>query len=1045
MIQSCGFFLLRAPALSVNRLANIATSTLRLLGEQPYVQEAIRVASPEFYDAFTTWLNHGCKNESDSSRIEHTFLKYLIRMCFRPTPFGLFSGVSMGLVDDVTRLQVAGPEQSRFVVRIDADYLCRLAKELERDTDVQSVLVFFPNSTLYRMGQQLCYVEHVLTKNVRSHQLVTVDSSPWLEDLLDAAATGVTLSDLEQRLTDADIELEEAKAFINELVESQVLVSELEPMLTGPDYLRHLVAALQKVVTASPLVEGLRKLDAAVTICNQSTQQPLHKLAEGSAEIRVAAQNLGITFDPGQLLQVDLALPVPQATLDASTVSAVAAAIQFLATINPVYEEPKLAEFKQAFYERYEAAEVPLAHVLDPEVGLGYPVARGSATAPMSLVEGLDLPKPSFRPKGYALSSWDKELLGLYTTAIRDGEPIRLSPDLAQYRGAGREAQFPASLFASISLLPSSSPSEQNFRVLYRGAKGPSCANFMGRFCYLDAGLTARVSEALQAEAAQYPNAVLAEVLHLNQARTGNISTRPQLRSYEIPLGVQASVDSEHRLELSDLLLSVRGDRLVLRSAKLNKEVVPRMSTAHNHFFNTLPAYHFLCDLQYQGEQLQLGWTWGPLETADFLPRVELGAVILSRARWIIRNEHLQLIAEAPHAQLLSALDTIRKALRLPRWITVKEHDNELPLDLTVIHFASILQTWVRKLSDKSGLQVEEWLFEGERAAVYGPDGPHTNEMLLPFANPTFRAPESAPNRQSHPATTRVYPLGSEWVYAKLYCGNQTADDCIFDVISPLAEQLYQEGIIDKWFFVRYADPHPHLRVRFHGEAQFYAEVLARLHIALEPLIAEGRVANVVFEVYKPEYARYGTRFLAASETIFHHDSVAAAQALAVIPVTQRDEFRWQAAAVAVDTLLTDFGFELPSKLSFFDSLQRRSKEEFTATTPLARKSLANKFRGIKPHLAVLLAGNESVEMIPLRDILGRKSAVSNAAIQEIKQAQLMGELGVDFTSLVESHVHMLFNRWLLAKHRLQEMVLYDSLFKFYESCLARQKKARIQ
>ncbi|OQY05888.1 MAG: hypothetical protein B6I20_00340 [Bacteroidetes bacterium 4572_117] len=61
----------------------------------------------------------------------------------------------------------------------------------------------------------------------------------------------------------------------------------------------------------------------------------------------------------------------------------------------------------------------------------------------------------------------------------------------------------------------------------------------------------------------------------------------------------------------------------------------------------------------------------------------------------------------------------------------------------------------------------------------------------------------------------RTIVLGNEWVYFKIYTGYKTADLVLTDAINPLAKELLEEEIIDKWFFIRYSDPDFNLRLRY--------------------------------------------------------------------------------------------------------------------------------------------------------------------------------------------------------------------------------------
>src|SRR5207248_587833 len=61
----------------------------------------------------------------------------------------------------------------------------------------------------------------------------------------------------------------------------------------------------------------------------------------------------------------------------------------------------------------------------------------------------------------------------------------------------------------------------------------------------------------------------------------------------------------------------------------------------------------------------------------------------------------------------------------------------------------------------------------------------------------------------------RRFPPGSEWLYAKLYAGNSSVDQILAGLVAGVVSGF--AGAFDLWFFLRYADPDWHLRLRFHG------------------------------------------------------------------------------------------------------------------------------------------------------------------------------------------------------------------------------------
>src|SRR5439155_20641658 len=69
----------------------------------------------------------------------------------------------------------------------------------------------------------------------------------------------------------------------------------------------------------------------------------------------------------------------------------------------------------------------------------------------------------------------------------------------------------------------------------------------------------------------------------------------------------------------------------------------------------------------------------------------------------------------------------------------------------------------------------------------------------------------------ARPAPRRFAP-GSAWLYAKLHGRAATADALLRDGPGPLVRSLRARGVIEGWFFIRFADPNPHLRLRLRGD-----------------------------------------------------------------------------------------------------------------------------------------------------------------------------------------------------------------------------------
>ncbi|WP_292009068.1 thiopeptide-type bacteriocin biosynthesis protein, partial [Chryseobacterium sp.] len=116
----------------------------------------------------------------------------------------------------------------------------------------------------------------------------------------------------------------------------------------------------------------------------------------------------------------------------------------------------------------------------------------------------------------------------------------------------------------------------------------------------------------------------------------------------------------------------------------------------------------------------------------------------------------------------------------------------------------------------------------------------------------------------------RKFIPGSEWLYLKIYTGVKTADLILEEAVQPLVEYLQENNYISKWFFIRYNDPKPHLRVRFRlNNINDYDKILNKINESLKEYIESDEISNIVIDTYNREIERYGENTIEEAETLF--------------------------------------------------------------------------------------------------------------------------------------------------------------------------------
>jgi thiopeptide-type bacteriocin biosynthesis protein len=98
----------------------------------------------------------------------------------------------------------------------------------------------------------------------------------------------------------------------------------------------------------------------------------------------------------------------------------------------------------------------------------------------------------------------------------------------------------------------------------------------------------------------------------------------------------------------------------------------------------------------------------------------------------------------------------------------------------------------------------------------------------------------------------KTFVVGDEWLYYKIYCGVKTADILLLEIIKPVTAALLKEGIINKWFFIRYTDPAPHIRFRLQLTTQdALGAVILNIKNRLKPYVMHAQIWEVQLATYQ--------------------------------------------------------------------------------------------------------------------------------------------------------------------------------------------------
>ncbi|WP_299207953.1 lantibiotic dehydratase family protein [uncultured Dokdonia sp.] len=702
----------------------VSDDQLKELFSNPLVKESIYLASPILFKEIKKWSQD--KNPDTKGKIRNSFLKYLSRISSRPTPFGLFSGCCIGVFDTSNTIRRNNSLNKRHT-RLDMNLTGIIVKHIQEIPSVREHLLFYPNNSLYEIGDLVRFIEAKYNKKlILVNKLIEVEASDYLKEVIDFCSDGKKINELSEILVSPEITFEDAKEFITELIDEQILVGEIEQTVSGIENLDHILSVLSQIDDSTPLYKTLSSIKDKL---NEMDSNVINSIAIYN-EILKLLDSLGITIDEKFVFQTDLKIGTSHNTLSKEIKKDIdegLIAINKIATLKNQNTNENLSSFKKAFYDRYETKEVPLALVLDKEMGLGYPANSGEGDV-NQLIDDIVFGNSSKTSSSTTLSSFDMMLLNKAIEADKTAKKIIeiKEEDLPSIDGNWLDLPDTFSTIAQIVNI------EDKYQVLLNFFSGSSAGNLFGRFCHGDNSIKQFVEEIINFEDDLNPDKILAEIVHLPEDRLGNVLMRPSLRTYEIPFLSRSTKENNYQIPVSDILISIRNNRIFLRSKKYNKEVCPKLTTAHSFNQSTLPAYRFLCDMQSLDKRNILVFNWDGLSNVrTFFPRIIYKNIVLSSAKWKITSDKMKsLLEEEDDDLLLQKTKTFIDDHELPDMVYLAEGDNKLLINLSNLSSIKMLLSLVKT---KNAFLLEEFLFSGNAICKDDENKNYVNEFVFSF------------------------------------------------------------------------------------------------------------------------------------------------------------------------------------------------------------------------------------------------------------------------------------------------------------------------
>lgn len=996
LFEVAGFGVIRFPALSVEMFpdSDSANAGGRLSGDFGFevpeaIVPALRHATPDLVREF------GPDNYVDGAAARSVY-KYLSRATWRSTPFGLVAGYANAIRASVTELTlVEGAVAPRFTLDpgMALELSMRIAPQLAR----AGVVHLVANPTVHLIDGRWRY--HRATEDVG--RLVSFRDGARVRAVIETARVPVPWPLLAKTLSKLTVDGVSNDDFLTGLVQRQILLPVGAAHLVGDVPFVGLQSAVAGLL---PLQLGVDTAPAVLEVVKAVDRGPdadadeLWRLLEGLEVKRSPRPPLHAVLHCAELM-----------TIGDEAAHAVERAMALIHRIREPRPQhwlrPVLAEFEQKF----GSEEIPFPIAADPDFGLDL----------RALLSQDDTPPWTRRDS--MLSQWAED-------AVRLGVPLELDRDRVAKLTPPENDWLPSHFVVLGSLMPRATGDVSHpYSMVLDYAIGPGLG-LLGRFTSGDDVLASHVHDFTSSVDAEEPSVEYVEVVAAPNAVDAVFLARAATSRRQLAYNVASSLDSDRVIRIADTTLSVRRGELVLREASSGRRLMPVTTSAYAIMRPHMPTALRLLEMVTPVQVL--AWDWGSVDYRNHLPRVTSGDLVLARERWTLRRPDWAQPKVAMSDQLVG-LRSWCESERVPRWVKLVEGDNQLTLDLNDPLAEDIL---LRNIRAHEITEISELLPAHDDLVVQAWDGARAHEFVLPVRVTSgareFGASKTPSNGRGTGVESR-FDIASDWLFLKCYVNEPALEDVLVREIPSLLATLERDLDVSEWFFIRYADPSPHIRLRLRLPPERHGSALICVRDALLGPPGTRRVNRVALDSYVREIGRYGGSFaIEAAERVFAADSRAV---LAGLTLERDQNERVLLAALGVETLLSAVGLTLDQKLQIVRSSRDFRSGSLDPNRP-ARHMFSSLYRRDRPRLDELLESQNSPAWPALAEAAADYTTFG-LLLDELAEGELLEASKME---IAEALAHMHINRALRGGGGWPEVQVLDYLARTYQSQLAR-------
>ncbi|GIQ61016.1 hypothetical protein Flavo103_41520 [Flavobacterium collinsii] len=884
-------------------------------------------------------------NKNKNEKIKKSLSKYFSRAHFNPTPFGIFSSVGVVKWGDSTLIKKN--KDLKLNVRYDNSLLSSKVNAA-MDKDWLTKFYCINPSIYFRNETKISFFKSEI-QDIGKIELkhVEIDFDENLEWLIKRFEKKVHLSEIVEELVLNGFERIDVEEYLQNVLESGLIV---EYFLFFP-YAEKL--SNDNSIFFSALVDKkthLIKSNYDVESFSDQYISDQKVFFEENKEFKYS--HLINSFD------------TDEGVLDQNFQDKIKRFIDFTINFNThsSHKNITLGKFISKISQSYNDGFIPLTKIFNPYSGLSYKSFED--------VHNLKL---------------DKEIVSKILTS--DKEDVYLDLFISGDNNETLKSKLPATFSILVEVLTCKDSSDPILYIKNLGAN--SALNLISRFSDITNDIC---QDIVTFEKQIHENKLVADINCIGTFRSLNILPVKQFYDYCIPINTTFTNNSNPIL-LSDIYVHLEDGRIALVSKKYKKEVIPKLTSAINPNLSDSEFYSFLCDYEFYNQEIYgVNFDFNSYNYAmPYVPRIylEKGVLLFPSQILLVNNNYSFVAFQVYLAEKI-------KEYSFSKIINFSDIKGEITIDTDIVDDIFLIY---EKIKERNYLYVSESLYESFSPQII--DKEHNNfshELVVSVKNEHYARRQFNYDNVDEILSENI-PVLSDWLYLEIF-GNSYSNH---DILKFINEAILLQGKTDLFFFVNYANPDRHLRVRFKTNSRENKEyIILKIH----ELKSNHLISRYHILPYEQEIHRYGgIQLMELAESIFSFDSMDFINN--VINLDLDEDSVKITAMLKIKNYFNYFGLSLEEMIENCERAIKLFSKEFELTAKL-RKSFNKDYLDIRNKIDHFEYGNFLDDLMLGADVVKK--------LNENKFSRY------NYMSLI---IHMSMNRHFSEEQRFNELKVY--------------------